>query len=163
MLMGICRRYCRGEEVAKDALQDSFVNIFSYIHSIKDVNTAEAWMRKIAVNSCIALYRKKMMPVYTAIDESLELANAELPIVFDKLQEEELLELIESLPDNLRLVFNLFVIDGYNHKDIGGILNIGESSSRAYLVRARRILIEIIQKKYQDEYASFVERRTGAI
>jgi RNA polymerase sigma factor (sigma-70 family) len=163
MLLGICRRYCRGEEAAHDALQDSFVNIFSYIDSINDINTAEAWMRKIAVNCCISLHRKKMMPMYAEIDESLEWANVELPSVLDSLHVEELLQVIDHLPDHLYLVFNLYVVEGYSHKEIGEILKIGESSSRSYLVRARRTVVEILQKNYKEDYIHYIEKRSEVI
>lgn len=158
MLMAVCSRYCSDKEHAEDALQETFVNIFKYIDSIKDINSAEAWMRKIAVTSCIGMYRKKMMPKYLEITPAVELLNTEIPEVFANLEVEELLKIINQLPDGLRIVFNLHAVEGYSHKEIGELLNIGVSTSRANLTRARKMIINILDKKVEDDYSGYYEK-----
>lgn len=158
MLMAVCSRYCRDKEHAKDALQETFINIFKYIDSIKEINSAEAWMRKVAVTCCIAMYRKKVMPKYLEITPSVELLNIEIPEVFANLEVEELLQIIDQLPEGLRIVFNLHAVEGYSHKEIGDLLNIGVSTSRANLTRARKMIISILDKKVEDDYSGYYEK-----
>lgn len=156
--MAVCSRYCTDKEHAKDALQETFINIFKYIDSIKEINSAEAWMRKVAVTCCIAMYRKKVMPKYLEITPSVELLNIEIPEVFANLSVEELLQIIDQLPEGLRIVFNLHAVEGYSHKEIGELLNIGVSTSRANLTRARKMIINILDKKVEDDYSGYYEK-----
>ena len=139
MLMTVCRRYVADKATAKDVLQESFIKIFRHINKYNDTGSFEAWMRKIAVRCSLDWLNKKHLKFEMVQMESLPMGNIE-PIVYGQLEMEEIVLLIQELTPSLRSVFNLNVLEGYNHKEIGELLNISESTSRANLVRARKIL-----------------------
>lgn len=146
-LMTVCKRYCPDDEHARDALQETFINAFRYIQSLKEPQAVDAWLRKIAVHSCIAMHRKKQMPVFDEMaNESMSL-NVQIPDIYSQMSVEELIDMINTLPKALSLVFNLYVVEGYNHQEIAKILDIQESTSRAHLMRARVKLLDRMKKE----------------
>ncbi len=151
-LMAVCSRYSRDRESAKDALQESFINIFRYIDSYSEQGSFEGWMRRIAVNCALSFSRKNKKFDLIPITDYQSVDNVEMPEAYANLQLEDLKKLIEKLPDNLLMVFNLYVVDGYKHKEIAVMLGIAESSSRAALSRARIKLIEIISKEKEKDF-----------
>lgn len=146
MLMSVCRRYATNDGLAKDILQESWIKIFRNIAQCKDLDTLEAWMRTIAIRTAYSWNKKKHLHTEMRLDD---LQHSELlaPDIFDKFGEEELIQLIQELPDGFRAIFNLNVIEGYSHKEIAEILEISESTSRSQLARARKVLQGKILKK----------------
>jgi RNA polymerase sigma factor (sigma-70 family) len=146
-MMAVCIRYSRHRLEAEDILQDSFVKVFTHLSEFGNSGSFEGWVRKIIINTAIKNNHKKSVSHEEIGLESIH-EDTMGPDVFSILSEEELLKLISNLPDGYRMVFNLFAIEGYSHKEISELLNIEESTSRSQLVKARRILQEKVQHLY---------------
>ncbi len=139
MLMTVARRYSYDKSYAKDILQEAFVKIFKSLDRYEEQGAFEAWMRRIVIHTALKYFDKSSFKKEHHGLENYELSQ-DVPKVFLKFNEEEIMNYINQLPDGYKQVFNLFVIEGYSHKEIGEILNIGESTSRSQLARARKIL-----------------------
>jgi RNA polymerase sigma factor (sigma-70 family) len=144
-LLAVCRRYCSDSEKAKDALQETFINIFRYLHTYNGSGSFEGWMKRIAVTCSIAVQKKSGPLYFSEQDISDDSNKASIPDVYSDLGVEEIIRLLDKLPKSLNMVFNMYVIEGYSHKEIGEILNINESTSRANLTKARARMIELIK------------------
>lgn len=146
VLMAICSRYCNDYYLAQDALQETFVNIFKYINNYSGKGSFEGWMKRIAVNCSYAFIKKvKKVDFYEEIELQFHLPS-NVPDVYSLLGEDVLLKLIQKLPKNQQLVFNMRVVEGFSHKEIGEVLGITPSTSRSNLVRARLNLLKEIKK-----------------
>lgn len=151
VLMAICKRYTKDATLAQDALQETFVNVFKYIHSYQDRGSFEGWLKKIAVN-CSLTFVKKMKPLYASGEVTdRDLLNMEIPDIYSQLGVEDIMRLMEKLSPSMYTIFNLSVIEGYNHGEIGKMLDISERTSRATLSRARARLVVLIQEESKDE------------
>lgn len=138
-MMAVCLRYARSREEAEDLLQDAFIKVFDSIADFQFKGALEGWIRKITVNTALRHYqRHNFRPEHNGAEWDFEIA--EEPDVYGQLDEDDLLRLIARLPDGYRVVFNLFAIEGYTHKEIADLLNIQESTSRSQLVKARKML-----------------------
>ena len=146
-LYSICRRYAPSGEDAKDLLQESLILIFNNMESCSSSEALpfKSWCRRIAINNALAKKRKKIFQ--TEMINEAKVPNSRHPLVHSQLNVEDILSLLQFFPENQRIVFNLFVIDGYSHKEIGEILNIKESSSRTFLTRARQSLQRLLHKE----------------
>jgi RNA polymerase sigma factor (sigma-70 family) len=138
-MLSVCLRYARHHMEAEDILQDAFIKVFDNIDKFQHKGSFEGWIRRIVVNTALKNYqkssfKKERIGLETYEDQPLE------PAALATLSEQELLKLISNLPDGYRQVFNLYVIEGYSHKEIAEMLSIGESTSRSQLVKARNIL-----------------------
>jgi RNA polymerase sigma-70 factor (ECF subfamily) len=156
-MMTVCRRYARDQKEAEDILQESFIRIFDYIGQYRFEGSFEGWVRRIVVNAALnLLQRRRVKFVDTGPGmESIAAAATVDAEVITKLSTEELLKLIGHLPDGYRLVFNLYVIEGYDHNEIARMLNISAVTSRTQLLKARHLLrtqIENLQKM-PEKYA----------
>ena len=140
-MLGVCHRYARNSADAEDILQDAFIKVFDKLHQYKFEGSFEGWIRKIVVNTALKKYTvsryQKEISGYE-VKESTKL-SAEPP-VFSNLSQKELLHLINNLPDGYRLIFNLHVIEGYQHEEIAVMLHIQPGTSRSQLVKARSLL-----------------------
>ena len=138
LMLSVCRRYV-GSSQAEDALQESFIRIFRYLVQYRHEGSFEGWLRRICVNTCIRMIQQSRRLVVEYSADNLP----DLPVNADALndlQAEELLRLVDRLPDGYKTVFNLNIIEGYSHKEIGEMLGIGESSSRSQLTKARKYM-----------------------
>ena len=125
--------------MAKEALQEGLIRIFKFIQSYDaKKGSFETWMKKIVANEALKLIQKNAKKVTVDIAE-YDLVDIQTTAI-DHLHEETLIRLIQELPLGYREVFNLYVIDGYSHKEIGEILNISDSTSRSQLTRAKKLL-----------------------
>jgi len=150
LLYGICLRYATDADEAKDILQDGFVKIFKSIKKFDQKGSLEGWMKKIMINNSIDHYRKKSSKPFTDdISEAYTLGEDET--VNAELHKEELLALLQELPTGYRMVFNLYVIEGYSHKEIALELNISEGTSKSQLAKARKALQEKVKILYSDK------------
>jgi len=139
-MMGVCLRYCKDRETAKDLLHDGFLKVFSHIDDFECKGSFEGWVRRIMVNTALEHVRKQVDEGYSQpIEEAYALSDADFGVL-ERLQASELVAIIQRLPDTYRTVFNLFVVEGYSHKEIAEQMHITESSSRVYLTRAKQLL-----------------------
>ena len=150
MLFGISLKYSRNYQDAEDTLQDSFLIIFDKIKQYNNKGSFEGWLKRIVINTALQKYRKKnhlqLIKEVSDTEEVVEVdfEDTHLDIGF-------LLKLVQELPDKYRLVFNLYVLDSYSHKEISKMLNISEGTSKSNLSRARKKLKEKLEKHQQRE------------
>ena len=141
-LFSICLKYSRNYAEAEDNLQDAFLTIFDKIEQYKNKGSFEGWLKRIAINTVLQRYRNEK--VFDIINENVA-DKVELEVDEDHVSLEYLLKIIQELPDRYRLVFNLYVLDGYSHKEIADMLNINIGTSKSNLARARQTLKETIE------------------
>lgn len=138
-MYAVCMRYARHELEAQDMLQEGFIKVFEKLSTFKGTGSLEGWIRRIMVHSAISTYRKKSFQNekfgYETLPEDSVPSDA-----FDRMGHKELMGLIQNLPDGYRMVFNLYAIEGYDHKEIAAKLGCGESTSRSQLAKARKLL-----------------------
>ncbi|HMG14766.1 MAG TPA: sigma-70 family RNA polymerase sigma factor [Saprospiraceae bacterium] len=138
-MMTICIRYARHHAEAEDILQDGFVKVFQHLEQYKFEGSFEGWMRRIFVNTSLKSLKKLSFQNEIIGSENTK-EEHEDPSILSQMSELEILEIIKELPDGYRTVFNLNIIEGFSHKEIGEMLNITESTSRSQLLKARREL-----------------------
>jgi RNA polymerase sigma-70 factor (ECF subfamily) len=146
-LMAICMRYLNDQGMAKDALQETYISAFKYLHTYNFEGSFEGWIKKITVRTLLKqLHRIKNWEMPSDHLEVLHY-QTQIPDFYQQMDCEALMKLISTLPPSLLAVFNLYVIDGYQHHEIASILGITESTSRAALYKARVKLIEKLNQK----------------
>jgi RNA polymerase sigma factor (sigma-70 family) len=154
-MMGICLRYAKDTFEAEDVLQMGFVKVFQKVSDFRGEGSFEGWVRRIMVNTAIESYRKNLRnlnivdidEVYDQPQNTFDMSGLEL---------KDLLKLVQQLSNGYRLVFNMYVIEGYSHKEIAKQLGITEGASKSQLSRARAILKEKIIKMEGLNYASHI-------
>ena len=137
-LYRVCKRYLKKEEEIEEAMADAFYTIFTKIEQLKEDKAFEAWARKIAVNHCLATIKKNTN--FNMYLDDVKLLSQPFTDEINSLEEEDLLNLLNHIPDGCKTVFNLFVIEGYGHKEIAVMPNISEGTSKSNLNRAKKIL-----------------------
>lgn len=137
ILFGICLKYSPNRAEAEDNLQDAFITIFSRIEQFQGKGSFEGWIKRITVNTALQKYRKKK--VFDITNEQ-QIEDVDVEVEETKVPLDFLLKIIQELPDRYRLVFNLYVLDGYSHKEIAEMLGISDGTSKSNLARARMIL-----------------------
>ena len=148
-MMGICMRYAGSRDEALDLLHEAFIKIFQNIGRYKAGTSLGAWIRTIVVNTCIDYYRRNARRRTEDLD-SVYTVSSDDPDVLSNLTEREILDAVHQLSPAYRAVFNLYVIEGYSHKEIGDVLGITESTSRSNLVKSRLKLQEIFAARRMD-------------
>ncbi len=141
-LFSVCLKYSRNYAEAEDNLQDVFLTIFKKIEQYKNKGSFEGWLKRITINTVLQQYRKEK--VFDIVNENT-IDEAEVEVDEDAISIDYLLQIIQELPDRYRLVFNLYVLDGYSHKDIANMLDINIGTSKSNLARARQILKRTIE------------------
>lgn len=168
MLRGVCMRYVRNDADADDLLQEGFIKILDNIKNYVETGSLKAWMKRIMINQALNFLKKKKQLDFCQLNENEDFDEDEQDYNQDKTENKlieanigpaEILKLIKSLPDGYQMVLNLYVIDGFSHKEIAGQLNISVSTSKSQLSRARKTLLEkaneLILKNtisYEQEY-----------
>ena len=138
-MMAVCMRYAKDKDEAQDVMQEGFIKVFKNLTSYRSEGSLEGWIRHIMVNSAITRYRKsKTMVLVDDFGENDTVPGSSYNN--NKLEAEDLMNLIQELPDSYRSVFNMYAIEGYSHQEIGDSLGISELLSRTTLCRARGIL-----------------------
>lgn len=148
-MLGVCRRYLVNIDDARDAMQDGFVKVFLNIHKFEGKSSFNTWITRIMMNTAIDMVKKINKVQFVRDDYYFNDENglAEEDFVeSDGLSQQQLLALIDRLPNGYKLVFNMYAIDGLGHKDIGNILGISEGTSKSQLNRARQFLKAEIKK-----------------
>ena len=147
-LFALCLKYSKTKQGAEDNLQDAFITIFNKIDQYKFKGSFEGWMKRIVINTSLQTYREKN--ILNLVEENYP-EEVEVEITEDNLSLDYLLKIIQELPERYRMVFNLYVLDGYSHKEISGMLNIAEGTSKSNLSRARLILKEKIESNQKKQ------------
>lgn len=148
-LFAICLKYSRNYAEAQDNLQDAFLTIFNKIGQFQNKGSFEGWLKRITVNTALQRYRNEK--VFDIINGDFS-DNVEIDIDEDDISLDYLLQIIQNLPDRYRLVFNLYVLDGYSHKEIANLLGINMGTSKSNLARARHILKETIENRKTSQH-----------
>jgi RNA polymerase sigma-70 factor (ECF subfamily) len=138
-MMTVCLRYGNDQMEAEDMLQDGFVRVFANLHQFKFEGSFEGWVRRVMVNVCLKQLQKRKL-VIKDIDDQQQNSPSIGAYAYSHLGQEDLLKLINQLPEGYKIVFNLNVIEGYSHEEIGNMLGIQPGTSRSQLVKARKML-----------------------
>ena len=141
-LFSICLKYSKNKQEAQDNFQDGFITIFNKIGQFNFEGSFEGWMKRVMINTVLLKYRNKT--VLNIVTEDIP-DEVIVDIDDDEISLDFLLNLIQSLPDRYRMVFNLYVLDGHSHKEISKMLQIAEGTSKSNLARARAILKQKIE------------------
>lgn len=148
-MYAVCLRYAGNAEEAQDILQEGFVKIFRKMDSFRGEGSFEGWIRRVFVNTAIEHFRRRtyQQPITEQHENAIEGKGLS---ALDNLAEKDIMELIQQLSPGYRTVFNMYVVEGYTHKEIGDMLGISEGTSKSQLSRAKVILQDMV-KKYLDE------------
>lgn len=153
-MLVVCMRYAKDRMEAEDVLQMGFIKIFQKIDEYRGDGSFEGWMRRVMVNTAIESYRKNLRTLNVVpIEDAYEQPGVGFD--FSRLGMQDLLKVIQKLSDGYRMVFNMYIIEGYSHKEIAETLGISEGASKSQLSRARAILREEIIKMEGIDYASY--------
>lgn len=149
-MYGVCIGYAKDRADAKDVLQDGFVKVFSNIHKYKGDGSFEGWIRRIIVNTAIDHYRKTTKEAMNMSAVDIEHAkDVQIEVsVLEQMCAKDIMNLIHQLPNGARLIFNLYVVEGYTHQEIAEKLNINQGTSKSQFARARKLLQELVMKLY---------------
>lgn len=144
-MYAVCLRYANNADDAQDLLQEGFIKIFRNLTKFRKEGSFEGWVRRVFVNTAIEHYRRKVN--LNSLSESEEKTIEDKSWnVLDHLAEKDIIQLVQEIAPGYRSVFNLYVIEGYSHKEIGTLLGISEGTSKSQLARAKSIL----QKKVEE-------------
>ncbi len=147
-LFSICLKYSKNKQEAQDNFQDGFVTIFNKIDTYNFKGSFEGWLKRVMINTILLKYRKKSV---------LNIVTEEIPdevvveVDDDEISLDFLLDLIKELPERYRMVFNLYVLDGFSHKEIAKMLKIAEGTSKSNLARARMILKRRLEEHQEQQ------------
>ncbi|WP_298899884.1 RNA polymerase sigma factor [uncultured Psychroserpens sp.] len=142
-LFSICLKYSRNYAEAEDNLQDAYITIFKKFNQFKNQGSLEGWMKRITINTALQRYRSA--GVFDIINED-QIEDVSVEVDDDNISIDFLLNIIQELPDRYRLVFNLYALDDYSHKEIANLLDISTGTSKSNLARARLILKDKIEQ-----------------
>lgn len=145
-MYAVCLRYTKDEDEAQDVLQDGFIKVFRNLEKFRGDGSFEGWIRRIFVNTAIEYYRRSVnnKPVTEKEERSLEDTGLD---ALDNIHEKEILQLISELSPGYKAVFNLYVIEGYSHKEIADMMKISEGTSKSQLARAKAVLQKMIKER----------------
>ena len=165
-MLAVCYRFAHNREDAEDMLQEGFIKVFSQVHTFESRGAFEGWIRRIIVHTCINILKKNKK-----FNESVDIIHATGVQVREEsvpsiIQAKQVVECIRLLPIGYRTVLNLYALEGYNHREIAGMLDIEESTSRSQYTRAKAMLEEILiskkilqKPKQNTEWIAAVNRR----
>ncbi len=149
-MYAVCLRYAGNAEEAEDILQEGFIKVFKKLDSYRGDGSFEGWVRRIFVNTAIEHFRRKryLQPVTEKEENTIE---GNYLSVLDELAERDILDLVQQLSPGYRTVFNMYVVEGYTHKEIGDIMGISEGTSKSQLSRAKIILQDLVKKFLEEK------------
>lgn len=138
-MYSLCIRYTGNTHDADDVFQEGLIRLYRNLDKYQGTGSFEGWARRIFVNSCLDYLKSKQKLLYAELSDNNDVPTSELSGL-DKLTQDDLLKIIQKLPSGYRLIVNLYLVEGYNHKEIGEMLGISEGTSKSQLSRARVIL-----------------------
>ena len=145
-MLSLCFRYFKNREEAEDVLQDGFVKIFKNINKFQGTGSFEGWIKRIMVNTALEELRKKKRGFITQDIDDMYIQPESVDKTDSPINTKDLINYIQRLPDGYKLVFNLFVIEGYSHAEISQMLNINEGTSKSQLSKARVYLQKMMSQ-----------------
>lgn len=145
-MYNICRRMMGDEEEAKDMLQESFIDAFQKLPTLREVNTFSSWIKRIVVNNCINAIRKKKLDV-DQLQENADFVEEVDDFEYTEYRASQIMEVIDLLPNGGRTVLNLYLFEGYDHKEIGAILGVTESASKAQYCKAKAKIRKMLEER----------------
>ncbi len=148
-MFGVCLRYSKDRTEAEDNLQEGFIKVFTYLKNFRHEGSLEGWIRRIMVNVSLEKFRKQHV-MYPVEDISIYETQNYSNDIIEKITADELIEMIQELPPRYRMVFNLFVMEGMNHKEISEEMQISEGTSKSNLARGREILKRKVMELYGE-------------
>jgi len=149
-MLAVCMRYANDRDEAQDILQEGFIKMFNNVHKYRGDGNLEGWIRRIMVHTAISRYRK-LKPMVLVEDMAENDMDSGASTNANNLEVNDLMKLVQQLPQVYRSVFNLYAIEGYSHQEIGSKLGITELLSRTTLYRARNILKEKLMQLTSNE------------
>ncbi len=160
VLMGICVRYAKSNAEAEDILLVGLARIFNKINDYSGRGSFEGWMKRIMINVAIDNYRKNLKHYFTENFDDLTTDDTGVDYIPDNFSLEDIIRTIQELPNGYRIVFNLYAIEGYTHKEIAEKLNITESTSKTQLMKARKKLKQkLLLLESIPEIQPFIEKK----
>lgn len=139
-LMGICIRYTNSREDAEDVLIEGFTTIFHKLEMYKGEGSFEGWMKRIMVNTAISHFRQNSKyRFHQDIDDVFDISKKQETVI-EQMEAKRILQLVNTMPEGYRVVFNLYAVEGFNHREIGEMLNIAEGTSKSQFSKARKWL-----------------------
>lgn len=154
-MYAVCLRYANNPDDAQDLLQEGFIKVFRNLHRFRAEGSFEGWIRRVFINSSIEHLRKKSVQMSKVTDKEEDTIEDADISALDSLAEKDIINLIQELSPGYRAVFNLYVIEGYSHKEIGEQLGISEGTSKSQLARARSILQKKVTQYLSDTKKEF--------
>jgi len=155
-MMVVCQRYCRSTQEAEDTLQEAFIKIFKSIGEFRSESKLETWITRIMINTALNSQRQKLYLLPMVDVTEISLSERE-EITLSEFHLEELIKMIQTLPDGCRVVFNLFAIEGYGHQEIAKMLEISEGTSKSQYNRAKTLLKAKLER--ESKYARYGEAK----
>ena len=153
-MYAVCMRYANNADDAQDLLQEGFIKVFRNLEKFRAEGSFEGWVRRVFVNTSIEHFRRKHTLSSITEKEENVIEDADITAL-DNLAEKDIINLIQELSPGYRTVFNMYVVEGYSHKEIGGILGISEGTSKSQLARAKAILQKKVQERLEENRKSF--------
>lgn len=148
-MMAICLRYTNNREEARDILHEGFIKVFLHINTFKPHHSLESWIKRIMINTAIDHYRKnKKFQFETDLENAYFKIDNNSTGIVNNLSAEEIMKLVQKLSPAYRTVFNLYVIEGFTHREIAEMLKINEGTSKSNLAKARIKLQEMLKEDY---------------
>jgi RNA polymerase sigma-70 factor (ECF subfamily) len=149
-MLSVSHRYARNREDAEDIFQESVLKTFNNIHQLKDLEKIEWWTKRIVINEAIQFYNKNRKLIFTENYETFQQVDDFSMDIFKSMELEEVLEAIRTLPDKMRLVINLYAIEGYSHDEIADMLKISVGTSKSNLFDARKRIKGMLSDKRRE-------------
>ena len=146
-MYNVCLRMVRNEQDAEDLLQNSFIDVFSKLNTFRYQSSIGAWIKRIVVNNCINFLKRNRL-FFETLEEQHAQIREELDLSGSRLSIQQVNKALFQLPDGYRIVFSLYMLEGYDHKEIAGILKISEATSKSQFSRAKKKLKQILQSKH---------------
>lgn len=143
-MMGVCMRYTNNYDEAQDILQDAFIKTFANLSKFGNKGSLEGWVRRIMVNTALDQYRKNKNRLSDIDVDTIDFKLESNDFIIESINASDLLVIIQTLPEGYRVIFNLFAIEGYSHKEIADKLEITESTSKSQYSRAKKMLRKLL-------------------
>ena len=164
VMLGLCLRYCKNLQEAEDVLQEGFIKVFRNIKKFREEGSFEGWIKRIMINCAIDHYQKNLKHAFHENLDELNEKIADDEEVAGKYRDhgvdkDQLMKMIQDLPDGYRIVFNMYVIEEYSHRDIATSLGISENTSKTQLMKARRALREKLKKVVETELIKYTNEK----
>jgi len=148
-MYAVCLYYAGNKQEAEDFLHNGFIKVFQNIKQYKESGVFDAWMRKIFMNTALEKYRQKKHLFVAYTKEELQAFDTEQEDALNKISANDLMSIIQELSPAYRMVFNLYAIEGYSHKEISEMLSISEGTSKSNLSRARSVLQQQVNERFE--------------